>query len=345
MIAPVVAFPVVLAAFKIAGAFLHRRSEMHFKHKSSELEMSIWTRLNHRLGACVGILNGAAYVILISFVLFNFSFWTVQVAASDSETATTRLINRLGKDIQATHLDKSAGAVGTLPDNYYKLANLAGLICQNPGLSARLAQYPLFVSLLERDDLQQLAADADFSGAWTGHAPMGEILNLPAVQNVLKNEDLLHTVWSIVEPNMDDLETYLKTGKSPKFDSQVILGRWEFDVPVTFAYLRLTQPKISSSEMRSARAWMTQAYAQTLLIVAGDNQAYLKFWPDLKAAPVVGKPPTTLNWKGQWSQDGANYQFTIGNGSDSKTFAATTTDGQRLMFKDDKNTYVFDHAD
>ena len=140
MIAPIVAFPVVLTLFKMAGAYFHRQTEVHHKHKSGELEFSIYERLNHRLGACVGVLNGTAYLVLITFVIFNFSFWTSQVAASDSETFTTRVINRLGKDATSTGLANTAGAVGKLPDNYYKLADLAGLICQNPGLSARIAR-------------------------------------------------------------------------------------------------------------------------------------------------------------------------------------------------------------
>jgi len=220
MIAPIVAFPVVLTAFKAAGGFFHHRSEVHYKHKASELEYSIWTRLNHRLGACVGVLNGTAYLVLLCFVLYNFSYWTFQVAASDSERVTTRLINRLGDDARSTGLAQTAGAVGTLPDHYYALADLAGTICQNPRLGERLARYPMFLSLLERDDLKQLATDGEFTNAWASRAPMGELLNEPSVKSVLKNNDLLNAVWGIVESNLDDLNIYLKTGKSPKFDSK-----------------------------------------------------------------------------------------------------------------------------
>lgn len=344
LVAPIVAFPVVLALFKVTGGWLHHKSEMHFKHKVSELEFSIWTRLNHRIGACVGVLNGTAYVILLNFVIFTFSYWTVQVAASESETGTTRLINRLGVDAQSTGLAKAAGAVGTLPDNYYRAADLAGLICQNPGVSARIVRYPAFLSLLERDDLQALATDGDFTNAWALHAPMGQILNEPAVQNIIKNNDLINTVWAVVEPNMEDLTTYLQTGKSPKYDAEPVLGFWDFDPRVSFAYLRLSQPAtISSSQMRAERDWMAQAYADTILVVSADNQAFMKFWPDTKApAPQPGQPRATINWKGTWTPDGTNYQFTLSDGADTRTFA-TSIDGQRLLLKDDKNTYVFDH--
>ena len=344
MVAPVVGFPLVLVVFKVAGNYLHRKSEVHHKHKVSELELSIWTRLNHRLGACVGVLNGTAYLVLLTFVIFNFSYWTTQVAASDGETATTRLINRLGADAQSTGLAKTAAAVGTLPDDYYRSADLAGLICQNPGLSARIVRYPAFLSLIERDDIQALAADGDFTNAWATHAPMGQILNEPSVQNLIKDNDLINTVWAVVEPNMDDLTTFLKTGKSPKYDVQPVLGFWDFDPHVTFAYMRLSQPaNISSSQMRAARDWMAEAYADTILIVSADNQAFIHFWPDAKAPPPQpGQPRATVNWKGTWALDGTNYQFNLSDGTDTKTFA-TSIDGQRLMMKDDKNTFVFDH--
>jgi hypothetical protein len=317
---------------------------MFYKYKAGDLRLSLWIRLNRRLGACAGLLNGAAYFVLICFVIFNFSYWTVQVAPSDEETRTTRLINHLGRDLQNTGMNKVAKSVATLPENYYKVADLAGLICQNPQVSDRLADYPAFISLMERDDLQQLAQTGDFTNAWAQHAPMGEILNEPQVQSILQNTDLLNTVWEIVQNNLDDLTGYLKTGKSAKYDSEKILGHWDFDVGVTIAMLRQAQPKITSPEMRSIRALWTQAYAQTVFIAGADNQAFLKNLPNFKPQPA-GQPPSTDNWKGQWSNDGTNYSLTLAGGSGNKSLSATTTDGLRLTFKDEKNILVFDRAD
>ena len=89
LVAPIVAFPVVLIVFKVVGGWLHHKSEMHSKYKTSDLDHSIWTRLNHRLGACVGVLNGTAYLVLITFVIFNISYWTYQAAGSENESFTT----------------------------------------------------------------------------------------------------------------------------------------------------------------------------------------------------------------------------------------------------------------
>jgi hypothetical protein len=342
MIAPVEAFVLVLVLFKAAGFFVHRKTEMFYKYQAGDLRLSLWTRLNSRLGACVGVLNGTAYLVLVCFAIYNFSYWTVQIAPSDNETRMTKLVNRLGRDLDSTGMSRAAHSVAPLPDDFYKVADLAGLICQNPQLSDRLAHYPPFLSLIERDDLQQLAQDNDFSNAWASQAPMGQLLNQPAFKAVLQNNDLIDTVWMTVQTNLDDLLAYLQTGKSAKYDPEEILGRWDFNVGVTIAFLRQSRPNIPASEMRAVRAWMLQAYADTTFVAGGDGQAFLKNLPQLKP----GKPPTTekATWQGSWTADDTNYDVALTSNGENKSMTAKT-DGARLTLKDDKNTLIFDRED
>jgi hypothetical protein len=330
VIAPIEAFALVLVLFKVAGFVVHRKVNVYYKHKAGDLRLALWTRLNSRLGACVGLLNGAAYLVLVCFVIYNFSYWTVQVAPSDSETNTTRFINRLGHDLEDTGMAKVAHATAPLPGNFYKVADLVGLIRQNPGLSDRLDHYPAFLSLYERDDLQQLAHNNDFTSA-----PLGQVLNEPAVKNILQDKDLINTVWGLLQTNMDDLTNYLNTGKSPKYDSEKILGRWDFNVGVSLAMLRQTQPNIPSNEMRALRARWSQAFADTTFVAGGDDQAFLKNLPNFK-----NRPPTPETWKGQWEGSDTNYNLSLDNNGQSKSMTAQT-DGTRLTLKDDKNVLVF----
>jgi hypothetical protein len=343
-IAPVIGFVLVLALFKSAGYYVHHKVEMFYKYKAGDLRLSLWERLNHRLGACVGVLNGTAYFVLVCFFLFNLSYWTAQVAPSDAESWSTRLVNRLGRDLQSTGVSKPAEAVAALPDMYYRTADLAGLICQNPQLTDRLADYPPFISIAERDDIQQLAQDGTFTNAWFTHGPMGAMLNESQVQALLQNQDLISTVWGILQTNMDDLTNYLMTGKSPKYDSETILGRWDFNPGTTVAMITQARPNITPAEMRAARAWMTQAYAQTVFIVGSDNQAFLKNLPHIKTQ--AGQPSTTetATWKGQWSSDGTNYDLTLSSNGENK-FMSATTDGTRLTIKDGRETYIFDREE
>ncbi len=94
-------------------------------------------------------MNGTAYIVLLSFVIYNFSYWTMRVMTSDDETRTTKFINHLGEDLQSTGLDKAAHSLVAMPDNFYKVADLAGLVClnrQNPQFNERLGRYPAFIS-------------------------------------------------------------------------------------------------------------------------------------------------------------------------------------------------------
>jgi hypothetical protein len=145
-----------------------------------------------------------------------------------------------------------------------------------------------------------------------------------------------------VTTNLDDLMVYLQTGKSPKYDGEKILGRWDFNVSTTVAMLRQAQPNIPASEMRSVRAWMTTAYADTTLVAGGDGQAFLKNLPHLKP----GKPPTTevANWKGSWTANDTNYDLSLSSNGDDKSLTAQIS-GTRMTLKDDKDTWIFDRED
>jgi len=343
MVAPVLAFLIILAIFKGIGMKLQYRSEALHKHSVSELEYNIWKRLNSRLGICIGFLNGAAYMVLLSFIIFNLGFWSVQVAPAEGEPMTTRLVNSLATGDQATGFAKVAPSVGTMPADYYRLANLAGTICQNPELSVRLAKYPAFTSLLQRDDIRAITENSGFTNDWSSHATFSQLLNEPVIQSLSQNNDLIHIIWDTVSTNMDDLNTYLQTGKSPKYDAIPILGQWDYNTRVSFAYLRLSQPKIlpNSAEVMEEKAHLAYAYAKTYMIVAADNQAYLKFWPDFKTTPVRDMPFPTFDLKGTWTQNGSDYQFTFTHDADTMTWTAVS-DGQRMIFRDEKATFVFD---
>jgi len=339
-VAPIVTFFIILTLFKATGFFVHRKVEVYYKYKAGDLRLALWERLNARLGACIGTLNGTAYLVLASFVIFNFSYWTAQVMASDNETRTTKFINHLGNDLQSTGLDKAGHSLAAMPENFYKVADLAGLIAQNPQLSDRLGRYPAFISLVEREDIQQLIKNSDFAAAWDAHAPMGQILNDPQFKTLLQNNDLINVVWGTVMTNLDDLTAYLKTGKSAKYDGEEILGRWDFDVSVSVAMLRQARPNIPSNEMRAIRAMWTQGFADTTFVAAGDGQAFLKNLPNFKK-----QPPTPEMWKGTWTASGTNYNLSLDCNGENKSMSAQIGGGRLTLKEDDKNILIFDRED
>lgn len=339
MLAPIVGFFFVWVIFMAIGFEVHRRVHVYYKYKAGDLRLGLWERLNKRLGACLGVLNGAGWLVLISFCIFNLSYWTAQVAPSDNESRLTRGINNLGAGLQSTGLDQAARAVGSVPDSYYKTANFAGLLAQNPGLAARLGSYPAFLSIAERDDIQQVAQDGGLMESWQQGAPLRAILNDGEVKSVIENTNLRSIIWDTVQADMDDLTNYLFTGKSPKYDPEKIVGRWGFDLVPALAAEREAHPKMTAADMKDLRAVWAQAFSQTALVAGTDGEVFLKNVPDFKTKPI-----TAETWKGQWS--GGNTHYDISFNANGQVLSATAdSDGLRLTVQAGDNTYVFNRVD
>lgn len=337
-IPPIVGILLVYILIMAAGIEVNRRVGVYYKYKAGDLRLALWDRLNLRVGACLGVLTGAGWLILVSFFIYNIGYWTTQVAASDDETKTIHLVNNLSEGLQSTGLDKAARSVGSIPDWFYRSADFFGLLVQNPRLTSRLGDYPAFISLTERSEIQQLAQDTSLAQSLNSGAPIGTILNDSSVQGIINNTNLRDTVWSIIQTNMDDLTNYLITGKSPKYDSEKIIGRWDFDVVPALGDLLEAQPKIKPNELRAMRALWSQAFASTTFVAGSDGQAFLKGLPDFKTTPVQ-----TNTWTGQWSDDGTNYDMTLSLNNQSR-IATAQTDGLRLTIKMGENSYVFERA-
>lgn len=338
IVAPILGLFIVWFLFTAIGFEVQRRVNVYYKYKADDLRLALWERFNTRLGACVGVLNGTAWLVLVSFFVFNLSYWTTQIAPSENEAKIYRLVNQMGYDLQSTGLNKAARAVGSLPNSFYKTANFAGFLVQNPGLIARLGDYPAFLSLGERNDIQQLAQDDALADEWKNGAPMGQILNDSQVQAILKDTNLVDTIWSIIQSDMNDITNYLITGQSPKFSSEKIVGRWNFDLIPALAALRQSQPKIRPEEMKQVRALWTQAFANTTFVAGTDGQAFLKNIPDFKT-----QPPGSITWTGQWSGGGADYDLSL-NANGQPVEATAQTDGLRLTIKMGDTTYVFERG-
>jgi hypothetical protein len=338
MVAPICGCLLVWIIFMSIGFEVHRRASVFYRYKAGDLRQALWERMNMRVGACVGVLIGVTWIVLVSFFVFNLSYLTAQVAPGEDEAKMPRIVNGLGYDLQSTGLDKAARAVGSIPDSFYKTANFAGLLAQNPDLSSRLGTYPAFLSLAERDDIQQLAQDGGVADQWKQGAAMGAIMNNDQIKSILKDTNLIATVWSIIQTNMDDMTNYLITGQSPKYDPIKIVGRWNFDLVPALAAERQAQPKMTPEQMKALRMVWSQAFAETTFVAGTDGQAFLKGLPDF-----TSKPMTTNTWTGQWSEDGNDYDLSLSYNGQTAT-ATAHSDGLRLTIKMDKATYVFERA-
>lgn len=321
LLPPCIGFLIVLTIFKIVGGIVHHKAEVYYKHKASDVRLILWERVNHRLGLCLGLLNGAAYLVIASVAIYTLSYWTYQVATPDSDPKTIRIVNQLGKDLQGTGMNKVATSVDRMPDAYYNAADIVGLIYHNPLLQARLSRYPAILTLAERPEFQDLANDTQFTELQMKQAPVIELIKYPKVQSILDNPDLIKAVSDALVPNLKDLRTFLETGVSAKYESEKILGRWDFDPNGTIALLRKQRPNMPSTEMQQLRRWFATGYTKTTFTATTDNKVYVKNVPKVNRS--AGAQPTIdfQKWEGSWTASGDKYQIALS--IDGKDIQAT----------------------
>ncbi len=345
MLAPVLVFIILMSLFKSLGLLAHHKVSVYYKYKADELRRIWFERLNRRLGLGLGLLNGLAYFVLILLFVFNFSYWTLQWTQQgvppDGEKLLVRVLDRMSVDLRDTGLVRSARAIDPMPEIYFKTADLAGTIYQNPQLLDRLSAYPAFLSLAERDDFKQLGQNGDFQNAWKSHPPIGQLWDNPQVQSIRQNADIAGLVWNLVQTNLDDLQNYLQTGQSATFASEKILGRWDFNVMASLTALVQTRANVPSSDMAAMRALWHPAYAKTVFVAGADGKAFLKNLPRFKMQPNQPTTFDTATWQGQWKSEGNNYTVTL-TSSGANKFASATIDGSQLTLKTDSDTLVFD---
>jgi uncharacterized membrane protein required for colicin V production len=345
MLPPFFTFLVLLSIIKSIGLLVNRKVEVHYRYRADDLQFIRWSKMNRWLGLCIGLMNGMVYFCLISFVIYDFSYWTSQIATSSDEKWEVRLLNRMGQDLDTTGMNRVAIAINPLPELYFKTADLAGLLYQNAQLKSRLANYPPYLSLAESDEFKQLGQDEDFQGAWKGQMPIHDLINNGSFSAIWKNSATRDMVWDMVRTNLDDLQSYLKTGISAKYQGEPIYGRWYVNPVASMEAMLQATPDITTEDMDAMRSLWTPQYSNTVFIASADNQAFLENVPHLavQSNPQPNHPPSfdTSSYQGEWKSDGYVYDVTLSGSSGNKSGTATI-DGTRLTLKLGGDSLMFD---
>jgi hypothetical protein len=348
---PVLVFILFSVIFKVAAAAVHHKVDVHYKYQAGDLRLALWERLNRRLGLCLGLLNGTAYLVLLSFVIYLASYPTVQLASSENDPKWMRLFNLMGKDLHATGFAKVARSIDSVPKQDFEMADLGGLIYRNPLLEARLSTYPGFLGLGEQPEFQELGNDKEFMQQWAGGEPVMTLLDNPKLLAIRQNPELLKSTWNTTASNLEDVRTYLTTGRSSQYDPIKILGRWRFDPNAAGNAIRRAKPNISSLEMQRVKRLFEASFSKTELIAKPDNQFTLRNAPPFKfslAAPTTpvqpGIPqptPPVQTVQGQWKDANNNKYLLTVSGQD----LTGLVEGDRLSVKIESLDWVFARED
>ncbi|MEP6663209.1 MAG: CvpA family protein [Verrucomicrobiota bacterium] len=328
---PVIIFILLMIVFKIIGAAVHRKVSVFYKYKRDDKTRLKWERLNRRVGACVGAMNGAVYFVLLLIPFYVAGYLTTQLASGEEDTKGMRFINETRREIQAAKVDKVVAAYDPAPAGYYEAADIIGLLKNNPLLSSRLAHYPVFLSLAETKEFQDIATDVQLNEMIQTQAKISDILNYPKVQAVLTNATITAQMAQLLGSDLKDLHEYLKTGKSAKYDDEQILGLWTLNFNATAAQERVANPKITPLQLRQLKQTKYAPLFGMTFAATTEKKVILK-----KAPPASGGPAEVIA-QGEWKAEGSGYDVSMGGKSVKVTF-----EKGRMFVPQEGMTLVFD---
>ncbi|MDB6024462.1 MAG: Colicin production protein [Verrucomicrobiales bacterium] len=334
IIAPAAVFLIVVIVFKIIAQAVHQKVELHFEFKANDTMRAKWQRLSKRLGLCVGVLNGAIYFFLLLIPVYIAGYLTTQVATADDMPKSVKILNQARQQLQTTKLDKFVAAHDPAPEWVYDASDIIALVQHNPISVSRLSRYPDFLSLAERPEFQSMSTDAELNDLIQRQASIGEVLKHPKVQAVVTNTELTGEIQRIVVQDLKDLKGFLMTGKSGKYDSQKILGRWAWDRAATVNAEKKKKGFLSPQETQRLNQRLALFYGAQLVAMI-DNKLILKH-----ETPATGQDAKIA--EGTWAEDSGSYQLSLGSNGPMVTTEAKFADESRISFNYDGLTFFFD---
>ncbi|MGA1236623.1 MAG: CvpA family protein [Limisphaerales bacterium] len=281
LVPPVMAFFLVELVFVVLGFVAHIKVAKYYQYRADDMQRMLWERLNQRVGVSMGLLAGAVYSVLLGVVVYVLGYMTVQITP-DGEEGAVRYLNQARKDLQSSGLDRFAAAFDFAPDSYYEAADIMGLLYHNPALHTRLAAYPPFISLSESPEFAEFASDTDFLSMLATQPNFETVLGNPRIQSIIGSQALIDRLMSI---DLEDLEGFLHTGVSEKFQDPPMLGRWEVDPYLTFLMEKKRNLDMTAADVRLLRYEM-EFMRGLKLYVMPDKRVKLK-GPDI--TQMVGR--------------------------------------------------------
>ncbi len=332
-VAPAIGFLLVLTLFKCAALAVHKKLDGWYKYKVGDTQRLLWERLNSRVGLPLGLANAVVYVFIFCTLIYALGYLSVQVANSENDSWMLRLVNRLNEDVQNTGMAKAVGPFMPKSDLYYEGADVVADIFHTPLLQNRLANYPPLLMLGEKPEFKPLS-DPAFQAEWIKGMTFGSFLNHQKVKPLIENREIVTNVLGLLAGDLQDLKTYLETGKSPKYDDERILGRWAFDYKASLGRARKQKPNMGSAEYKRLKTVIGTEFLNSTLTAMVDNKAILK-------RPSAGsKGLIQGTWKS--TADG-KYLFNVSEGG-RKLGLEVMVDGRNLIFTKDGNVLVFENT-
>jgi hypothetical protein len=334
VIGPLAIVGLALIASSILAEVVHRKVEFHYKYRVEDVHRVRWEHLNKKLGICLGVLTGAVYFLLLMIPVYGLGYLTHQVSP-DGQDGAIGYLNRARAELHETGFDRVVAGYDPLPKTYYETADILGLLYRNPLLHSRVFKYPVLLSIADRPELAQFATDSEINNLLQSQPAPMEVLQHPRVESLVNNRELLAELHALAAPDLNDLHTYLVTGKSPKYSEELILGLWLLDIHATVAEEILKNPDISTFELNQIRNALQNTSRGLNIIATPDQQAALR-------RQITKDAPQQVVFRGSWERANGVYLMTWSDNKRKETVRVQVEGEYRLSAQTSRGLLIFE---
>jgi hypothetical protein len=273
----------------------------------------LYDRMNSRVGIAVGLINALVYLVLVGVVIYMLGYFAIQVRTSDKDSFVVKTMARLAQDLRDTKLDQAVAAF--IPKDpkaelYFDGCDVVADIFLNHLLQNRLSTYPPFLTLNEKADFRSIGQRPEFQDFWIKGPSIQEFRSHELIKPLIDNKDHYESLLALQGGELKDLKTYLETGKSPKYDDELILGRWEFDGGASFALAKKNKPNMTLQQQRQLRGILGAGFKDAMLTATVDKKVIFKAPEIAKIQQVM--PQVKPSYTGEWEPGkSAGYLVTL----------------------------------
>lgn len=296
--------------------------EKYFKYDATDTQRLLFERLDQRVGPTLGIVNAFLYFVFVSIAGLGLGYASVQFSRGPQRDGFIQNgINGLARSLQSGGMGKVVGSYIPATPLYYGIVDVAAEWFHQPLVQSRLATYPAFITLSERPEFQSIGADVGLQEFLIKSPTIGEIYDNAKLNKFITEWPILERALVAVGYDLTDVTEYVRTGKSDKYDSEKILGRWDFNLPGTVAENKKLR-RMSGLEVNKMLGILNSRVTGAQMLATPDGKLI-----------IIRLPPggTQTRLDGTWkSQGGGKYTLNYPLGDDKMQDFTADVDGRKL---------------
>ena len=282
---PIVVYILLFIMMNGIGQGLYMKVNLFFQYRAKADAQMRFARMDTNVGLALGIANGCVLLTIITVPIYVAGYVTVQFK-SDDDPFLYNMLNRARTDLASTGFDKVSAALAPNTDELFMIADTASLVYHNSSVQDFIAEYPEFYHFVEEDTLggdgddsggQDMSEDgeyeANFKSLLTGKGSLAKIFSHSKAQELLQSTDFMTAIRDL---DYADLNEFIATGISAKYQDEKMVGKWRIDIPRSVAEYGRRVPQARPAYLSRVPAQAAKRYSDIHLILAPNGNAYLK---------------------------------------------------------------------